>query len=140
MIQQAKSDLDQAGFTTVELLVTLFVGAMFLAAGFQLYSFIIQDSASVRDKTTASNIASDYLNRIAASSTACLPDTTEGGVAEEVDPPTGTRLINPVVTRILNSPYGCEGPKPINRAEVIVRYGPSENRKEVRHAKYVIVQ
>ena len=37
-----------AGFTAVELLVTLFVAAAFLLAGYQLFNFVIRDGSKNR--------------------------------------------------------------------------------------------
>jgi Tfp pilus assembly protein PilV len=52
-----------AGFSTVELLITLFVAAVFLAAGYQLYLVTVRDSGDVRQRARASAIAYDYLRR-----------------------------------------------------------------------------
>lgn len=49
------------GFTAVELLVTLFVAAAFLIAGYQLFSLVIRDGGSTRAEANASNVAYDYL-------------------------------------------------------------------------------
>lgn len=53
----------QAGFSTVELLVTLFVAAAFIMAGYQLYSLVINDGGAARAHSKASTVAQDYLNR-----------------------------------------------------------------------------
>ena len=42
-----KKNINQ-GFTTIELLVTLFIAAAFLASGYQLYSVILQDGGDAR--------------------------------------------------------------------------------------------
>lgn len=51
------------GFTAVELLVTLFVAAAFIVAGYQLYSFVIRDGSEARNRAKVSNIVYDYLRR-----------------------------------------------------------------------------
>lgn len=51
------------GFTTVELLVTLFIAVAFLMSGYQLYSMIIRDGGEARARAKASNVAYDYLKR-----------------------------------------------------------------------------
>jgi len=51
------------GFSAVELLITLFIAATFLVAGFQLYSTIIKDSGSIRLTVRASNVAYNYLQK-----------------------------------------------------------------------------
>lgn len=67
----------QAGFTAVELLVTLFVAAAFLIAAYQLFNLIIKDGGSTRSESRAANVAYDYLRQYAASSTTipCTPSS-----------------------------------------------------------------
>lgn len=59
MIDQNK----QSGFTAVELLITLFVAAAFLVAGYQLFSVVVRDGGQTRAESRAANIAYDYLRR-----------------------------------------------------------------------------
>jgi prepilin-type N-terminal cleavage/methylation domain-containing protein len=59
----------QSGFTAVELLITLFVAAAFLVAGYQLYNVIIKDSGNTRAQARASNVAYDYMRRYSPSAT-----------------------------------------------------------------------
>lgn len=56
----------QSGFTAIELLITLFVAAAFLAGGYQLYVVIIKDSGNSRAQANASNVAYDYMQRYAS--------------------------------------------------------------------------
>lgn len=65
----------QSGFTAVELLITLFVAAAFLVAGYQLYNVIIKDSGNTRAQARASNVAYDYMRRYSPSAT--NPCTTQ---------------------------------------------------------------
>ncbi|MBC7943133.1 prepilin-type N-terminal cleavage/methylation domain-containing protein [Candidatus Saccharibacteria bacterium] len=57
---------EQAGFTIVELLITLFVAAAFLVSGFQLYNLVIKDGGQTRADARASNVAYDYMRRYSA--------------------------------------------------------------------------
>lgn len=67
----------ESGFTTIELLVTLFVAAVFLMSGYQLYSLIIIDSGEARAQAQASNTAYDYLQRYKSSvSNPCTENLT----------------------------------------------------------------
>lgn len=59
----------QAGFTAVELLITLFVAAAFLVASYQLFNLVIKDGGSTRSESRAANVAYDYMRQYAASST-----------------------------------------------------------------------
>lgn len=53
----------QSGFTAVELLVTLFVAAAFLIAGYQLFTFVVRDGGETRAEAKATSVAYDYLRR-----------------------------------------------------------------------------
>ncbi len=64
----------KSGFTVVELLVTLFIAAAFLATGYQLYGAIIKDAGNTRAQARANSVAKDYLNRYESSATS--PCTT----------------------------------------------------------------
>lgn len=55
--------IKQAGFTAIELLITLFVAAAFLVSGFQLYNVIIKGGGNTRAQSRASNVAYDYMRR-----------------------------------------------------------------------------
>lgn len=59
----------QSGFTAVELLVTLFVAAAFIIAGYQLFNVVIKDGGETRAKSTASNTAYNYLRQYSDSAT-----------------------------------------------------------------------
>lgn len=59
--------LRQQGFSTVELLITLFVAAAFLVAGYQLYALVIRDGGEARAQTRAANVAQDYMNQYRSS-------------------------------------------------------------------------
>lgn len=60
---------NEEGFTAVELLVTLFVAAAFLIAGYQLFSLVIRDGGQTRSESRAGNVAYDYLRRYTANAT-----------------------------------------------------------------------
>ena len=60
---------NNSGFTVVELLVTLFIAAAFLATGYQLYGAIIKDAGQTRAKARANNVAYDYLKRYESNAT-----------------------------------------------------------------------
>lgn len=63
------------GFTAVELLVTLFVAAAFLIAGFQLFTVVVRDGGETRAETKASQVAYEYLGTLAVNApTPCADD------------------------------------------------------------------
>lgn len=50
----------ESGLSAVELLITLFIAAIFLMAGYLLWGFTVQGSAEASQSSIASNIAYDY--------------------------------------------------------------------------------
>lgn len=69
----------QAGFTIVELVVTLFVAALLIIAGYNLYGVVIRNAAESRRMSEASVIAYDVLRTKAAdvAHLACPADKLE---------------------------------------------------------------
>lgn len=51
----------EAGFTAVELLITLFIAAVFLFAGYQLYVQVMRDAADADKTARVSNIVQERL-------------------------------------------------------------------------------
>lgn len=125
------SNSEQSGFTTVELLITLFVAAVFLIAGFQLYNVIIQDSGDTRAESRASNVAYDYLRRYSDStSSPCTVQTPLSSHSIEVE-----GLSNATVTVAITCPYSASGTTALSKVEVTLTY--NDPQKTVRHATYV---
>lgn len=122
----------ESGLTTVELVVTLVIGVLFVAAGYQLFMAVTLDSSASRDQSLASNIASAELSRQVATSTAC---TTTPQSPIDLPAPADTPLIDPEVTSQVSWPYGCNDPINVKRVEVSVTYGDPDSRQEVRHAR-----
>jgi len=92
---------ENSGFTTIELLITLFVAAAFLMSGYQLYSLIIKDSGEARNQAQASNVAFDYLQRYKSSATnPCTANPTLYSGAVTVN-----NLTNATVTVTATCPY-----------------------------------
>lgn len=117
----------QEGFSAVELLITLFIAATFIAAGYQLFSVITKTSGDARQQAKASNVAYDYLRRYSEQAVnPCTP------VAPSPAPtiPSGTNLVNPSISASITCPYGVGSA--IARVEVVVAYGNPQT--EVRHA------
>ncbi len=70
MIQTSfkSTSTSQRGFSAVELLITLFIGFLFIMMGYQLYSTIIASSGESRQRATANNIAYAELRKYAGKS------------------------------------------------------------------------
>jgi hypothetical protein len=77
----------QAGFSAVELLVSLIVAALFLFAGFSLYNSIIKYSIESRNRSKADLIANEYVRRyeptVGATCTASTPLSAQAVAASD---------------------------------------------------------
>ncbi len=120
----------QAGFSAVELLITLFVAVAFIATGYQLYTIIIKNGGEARARARASNIAYDNLRRYAPQAT--NPCST---AAPSPTPsiPSGSGLSAASITVTLSCPYGTS--LGLTKVQVSIKYGSPQ--QEVIHALYV---
>lgn len=123
--------LHQKGFTAVELLVTIFVAALFLAAGYQLYNVTLKSSAEGRDQADASLVASNYLN--AHRNAVTNPCTTSTPLSNT--PISAANLARPTVTVIISCPIASAGS--VSKIETTVSYGRPDNRKTVKRTLFV---
>ena len=123
------------GFTTVELIVTLFVAAMFVASGYQLYSITNTRSSEARMMSEASNVAYEVLRRegsYIATSSACTSSMTSG-VSRSISRSVPT-LTNPSIVLYRCVPVAGS---PLLRVAVRIQYGASDARREMFHATYI---
>lgn len=115
---------NQAGFTVVELLITLFVAAAFLTSGYQLYNLIIKDSGAARADSRASSIAYDYMRRYSTAVTSpCTPSTP---LSNSVVKAAG--LSNVTVTVNITCPYS--GATTLSKVDVVVLYNTPQQTME----------
>jgi len=122
----------QAGFSAVELLITLFIGVAFVATSYQLYSIINKGGGEVRDQSKASNIAYQNIQRASAAATNPCAASSSAGVL-----PANSGLANAAVTVTVTCPYGTTIPgvsTTVSKISVTVTYGSSQG---VTHAVYV---
>lgn len=123
----------EAGFSAIELLITLFIAAIFIATGYQLYSVVIKTGSEANQRAIASNIAYDNLRRYTPQAT--NPCTT---VTPSPTPtiPSNTGLPSPSITVTINCPYGIAGSGgTVTKVQVSVKYATPQ--QEVLHAIYV---
>lgn len=116
------------GFTAVELLVTLFVAAAFLIAGYQLFSVVIRDGGQTRAESKAGNVAYDYLRRYAPQATnPCTASTPLNNSAVTV-----SGLIGTTVTVTIT----CPNPSTpaLSKIEATIAYNSPQ--QTVRYATY----
>jgi len=124
-----KKSKSQAGFSAIELLITLLIGSLFIIMGYQLYSVSIANGAEARQEAIASDTAYAELQKLNTSGT---------GVATCPGTPTVTTanvLSNTAVqTTTISCPYPTDFPK-IRLVLVNVKY--TKNDVEASHAMYV---
>ena len=127
---------ENEGFTVVELLVTLFVAALFVLSGWQLYTVVTARSAESQQESEAGNLAYSLLRSWEwganeyASATACTSSTAATPISPLPD--TGS-LPEPVEIKMsrCNPIAGVN----MNRIVVTVTYGPDD--VEVSHGIFV---
>ncbi len=105
------------GFTTVELLITLFIAAAFLMSGFQLFSAIIKDSGEARAQAKAGNVAYDYLQRYKAIAT--NPCSAQSPITDQAI--TVDTLSNVTVSVAITCPYSST--TSVSKVQVTLKYG-----------------
>lgn len=118
------------GFSTIELLVALFIGAAFIGVGYQLYAIVLRDGANARQQATASDLAYQILRQQSANAP---PSCTTPGSTSLT--PANPGLPTPFsVTVSTKCPYPTSGTTGgmITNYTVKVTYG----QKEVSHAMY----
>lgn len=119
----------QQGFTAVELLITLFVAAAFLLAGYQLFNIVIKDGGDTRAESRASNIAYDYLRQY--SNTATNPCTPQSPMTDQLI------SVNDLSDVKVSVALTCPQPDApaLSKVETIISYGKPTST--VRYATYV---
>ncbi len=122
----------QSGFTAVELLITLFVAAAFLVAGYQLFNLVIKDGGNTRVESAASNVAYDYLRRYSdsAATNPCTPSTPLANTDVTVE---GTP--NAKVSVSITCPQD-DAPS-LSKVDATVTYGLGTDANTVKYATYI---
>ena len=114
------------GFTAIELLITLFIAAMALAAGYQLYSTVLAQDAQTRLETEAGSVAYAYVKRYSGNVTApCTPSAINQSVPINSN-------INGAMTIRIDCPNNAL--QKLSRVTVVIAYGTPE--KTVTHSAY----
>lgn len=127
MSEQSESN----GFTTIELLITLFIAAAFLVSGYQLYNLIIKDGGETRAQTRAGNVAYDYLQRYKPSAT--TPCKAQTPLTNAAPNPVPVNLSNVTVTVQITCPYGITSS--VSKVQVNLSYGNPQ--QTISNATYV---
>lgn len=112
------------GFSTIELLISIFIAAAFITTGFQLFTVVIQDGTEARQRSRASNVAHENLRKYTGSVTAVC--SSRPGT---VTPAAPSDLPRASITVSFSCPYGPDSKT--TRIEATVTYGtPQQTVKE----------
>ena len=120
MIHAAK----QQGFSTVELLISLFIAAAFIGTGFQLFSVVTKDSNKARLRAAAASIVDTTIQeRMGNAGSPCAPPLAP----TTIDIPTA-ELPQGTATITYSCPYGDSSKT--TRINVAVKYGSPQETVE----------
>ncbi len=121
----------QAGFTAVEVLVTLFIGVVLLGGGYQAYGAVLSNTEAGRTQGIASNIAYEALRREADTVTGSCSPIAERALTWRSTYDT-TLPLPRTVRGSVSCPYG--NGNSISLVKVTVTYG--QDAESVTHATY----
>jgi prepilin-type N-terminal cleavage/methylation domain-containing protein len=120
---------ESPGFTIVEVLVTLFVAALFLVTGYQLYNVIIRNGDESRALTYANNVTYNYLQQYKGSATdPCTEQTLLNNQSINV---TGLSVVT--VSATISCPYGTSSS--ISKVLITLKYNAPQ--QVVNNATFV---
>lgn len=113
----------QQGFSTVELLIALFIAAAFVGTGFQLYLIVTKDGNEARLRSRASNVAYENirLNTSEVGAICSPPRAT-------IHPAPPADLPNAAVAISFSCPYGPSSTT--TRVTATVTYGTPQQTLE----------
>lgn len=127
-----KTTTSQQGFSAVELLITLFIAAVFVIAGYQLYTISFKNSAEANQQAQAANLGYEYLRRNTTSTgTACT-----AAAQSDITPANFTYpgLSQPKIYKTIKCPSSAT--PNVSSITIRVTYTTSSGTKEVSHATY----
>lgn len=126
----------QSGFTAVELLITLFIGAAFIMTGYQLSTVILKDGAVIRARAKAASIAKETVKKKAAGITVC--NSTPVVNPSEAIPPDSGITINSITTTV-SAAYTCQASNNVIKVQATVNYKVAGSTEEVSNAIFIYI-
>lgn len=128
----------ERGFTAVELLITLFIAAVFLFAGYQLYIQVIRDGRDADRTAQLSNIVYQKMREASAQVTAAYPSGCNA--AAEATSNTTNESVSGIgtvtYTKTIKCPYGVSPVVDIFLIKITATYTADGAQKKVEHATY----
>lgn len=127
----------QEGFTAVELLITLFIAATFLFAGYQLYIQVTRDGKIAGTTAKISNLAYEKMR---SNVTTVSADYPGGCVSASQSTTTSTQEVpgvgNVSFVTTISCPYGTATAADLFLVRVKATYTLYNEQKELEHATY----
>ncbi len=123
----------QAGFSAVELLISLFIAVAFVGAGYQLYALIIKNGGEARLRSRADNIAYEALRTYSPQATNPCSTVTPSPTPTLPSSTGPNGLPDATITVTFTCPYGTSDAT--TKLSVRVLYGTPQ--KEVSHASFI---
>jgi prepilin-type N-terminal cleavage/methylation domain-containing protein len=128
-----RTQIYSKGFSAPELLITLFIGSIFLIGGFQVWVQVTQTGSEANKQAIASNTAYQYARKHSvATANPCVASTPVNNQVITVD-----ELSGPRITVTITCPYSSVPPMVnISKTTVTLTHGPTAERKTVTHALF----
>ncbi len=123
---------EQGGFTIIELLVTLFVAAIFLIAGYQLYIVVLRADGQTHTQTIAQNTAQDYLERYRAS----VPSPCVASTPLTDSPITVEGLVNTMISVTVSCPKSGASISTVSQINVVIKYGNQNPQQQIAYSAW----
>lgn len=121
----------QAGFSAVELMISLFIAAAFLGSGYQLYSVIIKEGAEANARSIASNVAYNALRQYSPQTTTNCSNVT---VSPSPTIPEDSGLGDDASLQVtISCPYGVGNAT----SKIVARVTYGQPSQEVIHGTYI---
>lgn len=127
---------DQNGFSAAELLITLFIAALFLITGYQLYAYVARDGADSAQAARASTVAYQYLNSTAADKTYTKKPCSASSQPSTVTLDASSKLNGGSVSTVVSCPYSTAPLSNITLVTTTVTYNGPSGQETVRRALY----
>lgn len=119
----------RSGFTAIELLVTLFIAAMALTTGYQLYAAIAREDSNTRMDAAAGAVAYENVKRHGVSATApCTPLRPVDNQSITIE-----SISNAQLTVVIDCPNSAV--PNLSRVTATITFG--DKQRTVTHGSYV---
>lgn len=124
---------NQAGFSAIELMISLFIAVAFIGAGYQLYTLIVKDGGEARLRSRANSIAYETLRTYSSQATSPCTTPTPTPTPTLPSPTSPTGLPNATIQVTFTCPYGSTD----NTSKLTVKILYGTPQQEVIYASFI---